>query len=71
MKLAEGYAIVVLERSADARRRGRRGMATILGFGESADAHHLTQPHPKGDGAARAVRAALADAKLRGRPAST
>lgn len=69
MKLAEGYAIVVLERAADAERRsraaGRRlAMATVLGFGESADAHHLTQPHPKGDGAARAVRAALADAGL-------
>jgi 3-oxoacyl-[acyl-carrier-protein] synthase II len=62
MKLAEGYAVVVLERSSDARRRGRAAMATVLGFGESADAHHLTQPHPKGDGAARAIRAALADA---------
>ena len=64
MKLAEGYGIVVLERAADARRRGARGLATVLGFGESADAHHLTQPHPQGEGAARAISAALKDAGL-------
>jgi 3-oxoacyl-[acyl-carrier-protein] synthase II len=64
MKLAEGYAVVVLERAADARRRGATPVARILGFGESADAHHLTQPHPQGDGAARAMAAALAAAGL-------
>jgi 3-oxoacyl-[acyl-carrier-protein] synthase II len=65
MKLAEGYAIVVLEREADARRRGHAGaVARVLGFGESADAHHLTQPHPQGDGAARAIAGALAAAGL-------
>jgi 3-oxoacyl-[acyl-carrier-protein] synthase II len=64
MKLAEGYGIVVLERIGDARRRGANLLATILGFGESADAHHLTQPHPAGQGAARAIREALDDAGL-------
>jgi 3-oxoacyl-[acyl-carrier-protein] synthase II len=64
MKLAEGYGIVVLERAADARRRGAPMMAAILGCGESADAHHLTQPHPQGDGAARAINAALRSAGL-------
>jgi 3-oxoacyl-[acyl-carrier-protein] synthase II len=65
MKLAEGYGVVVLERADDARRRGlRRPLARVLGFGESADAHHLTQPHPQGDGAARAVAAALRSAAL-------
>lgn len=64
MKLAEGYAIVVLERASDAASRGAKVMATVLGFGESADAHHLTQPHPQGDGAARAVRGALQDARV-------
>jgi 3-oxoacyl-[acyl-carrier-protein] synthase II len=64
MKLAEGYGIVVLERLGDARRRGANLLATILGFGESADAHHLTQPHPAGQGAARAIREALDDAGL-------
>lgn len=65
MKLSEGYGIVVLERHDEAQRRGREGLATILGIGESADAHHLTQPHPQGEGAARAIEAALEDAGLR------
>lgn len=64
MKLAEGYGIVVLERAQDAARRGVLPLATILGYGESADAHHLTQPHPQGEGAARAILAALAAAGL-------
>ncbi|HEX4794278.1 MAG TPA: beta-ketoacyl-[acyl-carrier-protein] synthase family protein [Humisphaera sp.] len=64
MKLAEGYGIVVLERGEDAAARGKRPLAGILGYGESADAHHLTQPHPQGEGAARAMGAALASANL-------
>lgn len=64
MKLAEGYGIVVLERADDAQRRSARSVATVLGFGESADAHHLTQPHPQGDGAARAIESALTSAGL-------
>jgi 3-oxoacyl-[acyl-carrier-protein] synthase II len=62
MKLSEGYGIVVLERAEDAAARGARPLAAVLGFGESADAHHLTQPHPQGEGAARAMTQALADA---------
>ena len=64
MKLAEGYGIVVLERASDANRRRANVLATILGWGESADAHHLTQPHPQGDGAARAIREAITGAGL-------
>jgi 3-oxoacyl-[acyl-carrier-protein] synthase II len=64
MKLAEGYGIVVLERAADATARGIKPLATILGWGESADAHHLTQPHPQGDGAVRAINMALGRAGL-------
>jgi 3-oxoacyl-[acyl-carrier-protein] synthase II len=59
MKLGEGYGIAILERAADARQRGAKVLAHILGWGESADAHHLTQPHPEGDGAARAIESAL------------
>jgi 3-oxoacyl-[acyl-carrier-protein] synthase II len=55
MKLAEGYAVVVLERAPG---RGR-SLAEIRGIGESADAHHLTQPHPDGEGALRAIEEAL------------
>ncbi len=64
MKLAEGYGIVVLERASGAAARRAPIVATIRGCGESADAHHLTQPHPEGEGAARAIAAALADAQL-------
>ncbi len=64
MKLAEGYGVVVLERAEDASRRGHKALAQILGCGESADAHHLTQPHPRGEGAARAVAAALESSRI-------
>ncbi|HEX4055299.1 MAG TPA: beta-ketoacyl-[acyl-carrier-protein] synthase family protein [Tepidisphaeraceae bacterium] len=64
MKLAEGYGVVVLERAGDAARRKINPLATILGWGESADAHHLTQPHPEGAGAVRAIKQALALAGL-------
>ncbi|HWE02248.1 MAG TPA: beta-ketoacyl-[acyl-carrier-protein] synthase family protein [Tepidisphaeraceae bacterium] len=64
MKLAEGYGIVVLERAHDADARKVRPLATVAGYGETADAHHLTQPHPQGEGAARAMSAALASAAL-------
>lgn len=64
MKLGEGYGILVLERAADAHRRGATPLAQLLGWGESADAHHLTQPHPQGDGAARAMSAALRSAQI-------
>lgn len=65
MKVGEGYAVLVLERADDAQRRGGPPLlARILGFGESADAHHLTQPHPQGAGAARAMKLALQNAGM-------
>jgi 3-oxoacyl-[acyl-carrier-protein] synthase II len=64
MKLGEGSGILVLERARDATQRGAEPLATVLGFGESSDAHHLTQPQPEGRGAARAILAALADAGI-------
>src|SRR6185312_2810444 len=57
-----GYGIVVLERLEDARHRGGRVIVSVLGYGESADAHHLTQPHPEGRGAASAIQQAMKDA---------
>ncbi len=55
MKLGEGCALVLLRRLADANADGGEVLAVIDGVGEASDAHHLTQPHPDGDGAARAL----------------
>jgi 3-oxoacyl-[acyl-carrier-protein] synthase II len=64
MKVGEGYGIIVLERADDVARRGGRVIAHVLGVGESADAHHLTQPHPRGEGASSAITAALRSAEI-------
>ncbi len=59
---AEGAGVLVLERTADARARGARVRGRIVGYGATADAHHMTSPHPEGAGLEQALRAALADA---------
>lgn len=64
MKVAEGYAIVILERAPDAAQRGSSPLAKIAGYGESCDAYHLSKPHPEGAGAAAAMRQALEAARL-------
>jgi 3-oxoacyl-[acyl-carrier-protein] synthase II len=60
--LGEGVGIVILEELEHARARGARIYAEVLGFASSNDAYHPIAPHPEGVGAARAIRAALADA---------
>ncbi len=59
MKLGEGYAVLILERAT----AGQTPVAAVVGYGESADAHHLTKPSPTGSGAAAAIAAALARAE--------
>lgn len=60
--MGEGAGILVLEREDHARARGARIYARYAGGGMTADAHHIAQPDPEGRGAARAIRAALAEA---------
>jgi 3-oxoacyl-[acyl-carrier-protein] synthase II len=62
--VGEGAGILVLEAADDAARRGAVALAECVGYGMSADAHHVTSPPPDGDGVARAMRAALDDADL-------
>lgn len=62
--LSEGAGVLVLERAADAAARGARSRGYLSGYGASADAYDVTAPHPLGEGAARAIRSALADAGL-------
>jgi 3-oxoacyl-[acyl-carrier-protein] synthase II len=60
--LSNGAGMLVLEELEFARARGATILAELAGFGMSSDAHHITQPPEGGDGAARSMRNALADA---------
>jgi 3-oxoacyl-[acyl-carrier-protein] synthase II len=62
--IAEGAGIVMLEEREAAMKRGAPILAEVIGYGATADAYHLTQPAPEGEGAQRAMRAALLDAQL-------
>ncbi|MEV4731878.1 beta-ketoacyl-[acyl-carrier-protein] synthase family protein [Saccharopolyspora sp. NPDC049426] len=62
--MAEGAAILTLEREDDAAARNIRPYARIAGYGSSADAHHVTAPSPEGAGAKDAIRRACRDADI-------
>lgn len=62
--MGEGAGIVVLETLDHARERGAQIHAEVIGYGNTADAHHLTAPHPESDGMIRVMRVALNDAGL-------
>lgn len=62
--LGEGAGALILEELGSALRRNAKIYAEIAGAGLSADAYHMTSPHPDGDGALKAMKYALADAAL-------
>ncbi len=63
--MAEGSGILVLENLEHAQKRGAQIYGEIAAVGMSGDAHHITAPHPEGDGAARAMKSAIDEAGLR------
>jgi len=60
----EGAGCVVLERLEHAEQRQRHVYGELLGCGMSGDAHHITAPHPSGEGVCRAMRSALRQAGM-------
>ena len=63
--LGEGASILIIEDYEFAKNRGAQMLAEIVGYGASADAFRITDQDPEGDGAATAMRFALADANLK------
>ncbi len=62
--LGEGAGLLVLESLEHAEKRGADVIVELSGYGASSDSHHVTQPHPEGEGAARAMKWAIEDANL-------
>ncbi len=61
--VAEGAGVLILEELEHAKHRGANIYAEVLGCGNTADAHHITAPHPCGTGATKAMEVALREAR--------
>jgi 3-oxoacyl-[acyl-carrier-protein] synthase II len=62
--IGEGAGLIVLEELESAKARGANIIAEVTGYGSTADAYRMTDPHPQGKGAIRAMADALTDAGL-------
>ena len=62
--MGEGSAAIILEEYEHAKKRGATIYAEMVGGGMSADAHHITAPHPEGNGACKVMLNALEDANI-------
>ena len=63
--MSEGSALIIIESLEHAQKRGARIYGEILGVGMTADAYHMTAPHPEGEGASRAMAQAIRSAGLK------
>src|SRR6516162_7512210 len=63
--MGEGSGILVLEEMERAKKRGAKIYCEIVGYGNTADAYHLTSPAPEGEGAARCMKMALRNGNLK------
>jgi 3-oxoacyl-[acyl-carrier-protein] synthase II len=64
LSLGEGAGMMILEPLEKAQARGAKMVAEILGYGTSADAHHITAPHPEGYGAVLSMQRAILQAGI-------
>ena len=62
--MGEGAAVIVMETLQSAVERGATPLVEIVGYGSTADANHITQPAPEGEGASRAMKIAIKKAGL-------